>query len=204
MRASLKRALMARQLNAHPPLSLDWIAPDFRAEHRMVERAADLMASALRDDPRLSMIEEPYWSDVLTGLGPEGSGSRLKPLHPFFDVRLMSEALRLPVAPWLYRKAILRAVGRPFLPEEVVARRKTPIHASAYARLSGEKDRTARQKLRQPGEIDRYVIRTALLNHSEAVDTASLNSYSDAIPKAADIAAWLAWHRETFNRQGPS
>lgn len=56
-------------------------------------------------------------------------------LYPFFDLRLVRFALRVPSLPWFEDKLILREAMRGMLPEAVRTRRKTPLAASPFRDL---------------------------------------------------------------------
>ncbi len=75
---------------------------------------------------------------------PIGESLGVKVLQPFLDERVINLALKIPaklkISKWqseIYGKYILRKVFEPFLPSEVIWRRKDPIEAGSESRKIG-------------------------------------------------------------------
>lgn len=67
-------------------------------------------------------------------------------LYPFFDLRLVRFALRIPPVPWFEDKLILREAMRGVLPEAVRKRPKSPLAANPLQRLVTDADAVERFK----------------------------------------------------------
>jgi asparagine synthase (glutamine-hydrolysing) len=100
-----------------------WLSPELARRTGLEDRLADL-ALDRREGPAL--FHGPFWSRLASRGDPGNSGLDLPVVRPFLDVRLVELAARLPV-PMLRGKRILREAMRPYLPEEVVTRPKTPL-----------------------------------------------------------------------------
>jgi asparagine synthase (glutamine-hydrolysing) len=81
-----------------------------------------------------------YWPSYFEWYHGTAHAAGVRCAHPFFDVRVVTYALRLPAVPWSWDKHLLRLAVAPYLPQEVVNRPKTPLghdRLAAYVRRHG-------------------------------------------------------------------
>ena len=108
-----------------------WLNPQLVAEHRLQDRWKALLSGSdflhpLR--PRMAAeIGHPLWAHNLESEDPSWTGIPLEQAHPFFDLRLVRFALRLPPTPWCSEKLLFRRAGRGRLPKAILSRPKTPL-----------------------------------------------------------------------------
>jgi asparagine synthase (glutamine-hydrolysing) len=179
----------SRALNPRPLISpLD---PGFAAEQNLEERWRELCLSSFTDDPRRGMTNNPFWSEMFCGFDPESLRLPLKVRQPFFDVRLLEEAMRLPLAPWQFGKAILRRVGKGMLPEEILTRPKTPYSGSVYWEAARRGYEPWLKELGNTTELDGFVDRQRLAQYAGDVEKLGRNAYFQGIMFPAGLAAWL-------------
>ena len=111
-----------------------WLNPELIAEHKLRERWISLLESGDPPHPlRPAMAAEivhPMWAHYLESDDPSWTGIPLEQSHPFFDLRLVNFALRLPPLPWCADKLILRRAGRGRLPDAILKRPKTPLQGN--------------------------------------------------------------------------
>ena len=77
-------------------------------------------------------MTDPFWTKILSMGASSVSGLAMESGHPFFDVRLVELAIRLPEAQ-LRHKHILRTAMARMLPHDVVTRPKTSLGFASLA-----------------------------------------------------------------------
>ena len=95
-------------------------------------------------------FNDPIWPAVFADYEFEESLGPLALRHPFLDLRVLEFMLSVPTLPWAREKMLLREAMRGHLPDEVLARRKTPQESTLPFGhgLPG---------LSRDGHLDRYV-----------------------------------------------
>lgn len=95
-------------------------------------------------------FNDPIWPAVFADYEFEESLGPLALRHPFLDLRVLEFMLSVPTVPWAREKMLLRDAMRGRLPDEILARRKTP-HDRTLPFGSGLPG------LSRDGSLDRYV-----------------------------------------------
>ncbi|HMO74786.1 MAG TPA: asparagine synthase-related protein [Sphingopyxis sp.] len=164
--------------------------PDFVCEQRLEERWREGQV-AYRDDPRAGMASSPFWTEMLVASHPESTRLPLRARQPFFDVRLLEAAMRLPPTPWQFDKAMLRRLGEGLLPDEIVRRPKTAfgINPAWEAARRGLEPWLA--GLPEAAELDGFIDRARLARIVAGIDSLPSQHYSSAVILPAGLAAWL-------------
>lgn len=173
-----------------PPLSAP-VDPDLVREARLEERWREWHGYGYRD-PRRNMATHPFWTEMFVATHPESTGLPLRVRQPFFDVRLLEAAMRLPPAPWLWNKVILRQLGEGLLPDSIVRRPKTafgpnPAHTAA---VLGFESKWLDGLAAAPG-LNGLVDRGQLARTLASLATIRPEEYSLKIMLPASLAEWL-------------
>ncbi|MGZ9098238.1 MAG: asparagine synthetase B family protein, partial [Brevundimonas sp.] len=191
-----------------PPLGTAWrrnvrtpiapltapLDPDFMREHRLEERWRDSLLSHQRD-PREGMALHPFWTEMFVASHPESTGLPLRVRQPFFDVRLLEAAMRLPPTPWQFNKAMLRQVGKGLLPDDIVRRPKTAFGVNPSWEAARRGLEPWLPALPDAVELDGYVDRARLAGIVRDIDRLRPSDYSSAVMMPAGLAAWLRARR---------
>lgn len=194
LRLSLRARLAGRRSAELSPMP-DWIDPDFAIEQQLAERNAEIVHGHISTDPRVGMTEHAYWSELFVATGHEGTGLPLKIAHPFFDTRVLAEALALPVSPWLYDKAILRETAVPLLPERIVRRPKALAGGNPGFEGARQGIEPARQAIADCPAVEQFVSRKSIDGALNRIDRLTPLEY-DRITVAASLAIWLSHLRD--------
>jgi len=190
-RPPIRRAFGARAaaLNVRPlaaPLNAD-----FAAEQKLEERWRHNCISLAIADPRHDMTENQFWPELLCGFDPESLRLPLKVRNPFFDVRLLAEAMSLPPTPWQFGKTILRRVGDGMLPKEILTRPKTAFGGNLYWETARRGHEPWLGELGTATELDGFVDRKRLAQNADDIEKLGQNLYMQGIMFPAGLAAWL-------------
>lgn len=137
-----------------------WIEPSLAHRLDLERRVADAFrpggVGAVRAPrhpwrPRaVGGFNDPIWPAVFADYEFEESLGPLVLRHPFLDLRVLEFMLSVPTLPWAREKMLLREAMRGRLPDEVLARRKTP-HESTLPFRHGL------PALPRDGCLDRYL-----------------------------------------------
>ncbi len=137
-----------------------WIEPSLARRLDLERRVADAFrpggVGAVRTPrhpwrPRaVGGFNDPIWPAVFADYEFEESLGPMILRHPFLDLRVLEFMLSVPTLPWAREKMLLREAMRGWLPDEVLARRKTP-HESTLPFGSGL------PALPRDGCLDRYL-----------------------------------------------
>jgi asparagine synthase (glutamine-hydrolysing) len=164
---------------------------DFAAEQKLEERWRAARASAVVEDPRRNMAQDPFWAELCCGHDPESLHLPLKVRQPFFDVRLLTEALSLPSTPWLFDKLILRQVGEGLLPRAILTRPKTAYVTNLYWEVARRGHEGWLAELGGATELDGIVDRAQLAENARNVSTLGPGRYLRGLLYPASLAVWL-------------
>ncbi|MGH6693584.1 MAG: asparagine synthetase B family protein, partial [Gammaproteobacteria bacterium] len=108
-----------------------WLAEPLLRSFDARGRQAEIDARRSADrGPRSSAVNsltDPWWPSTFETYDPGATGRSVEMRYPFFDVRLVGVALRLPSFPLCVNKQVLRRAMRGSLPDRVVQRPKTPL-----------------------------------------------------------------------------
>ena len=127
-----------------------WLQSDVAEQTGLVTRHQQWLASLSAADyathperpEAFRDLASPIWPATLHRFDPQTSGVPIDVRHPFFDIRLIRYALRMPAMPWFVGKELLRRAMVDRLPERVRARTKSTPGISPDLRgmqqLSGE------------------------------------------------------------------
>ena len=122
----------------HPPVELPaWLDRDFVGQLHLAERLSSMEAGPTPHHPwhprAMASFADPIWQKML---GEREAHEALAPLiwrHPFLDLRLLEFMLSVPPVPWAREKLLLREAMHGRLPDEILARKKTPLAGSMQA-----------------------------------------------------------------------
>ncbi|MDV3348238.1 asparagine synthase-related protein [Leptothoe sp. LEGE 181152] len=165
---------------------------NFAARWRLKQRFAVQQADALDKISRYGMGHTAVWSNLFEMHDPGMTGLPVKPLYPFFDLRLVEFLMAIPPIPWLVDKRLLREMMYGKLPEAIRTRKKMVFEAPKdYATVMQamlpvwieELVRTA------PG-LEAYVNREQLLKILRAADSAGTEAM-EATERLLGLAYWL-------------
>lgn len=118
-----------------------WISRDLAERVDLGARAPDAVAAPFceaqlwRPDAMRSFTS-PIWQKFLEHLDPAMSGGNLDYRHPYLDLDVLTFMLRAPPIPWARRKRLIREAMRGRLPDEVLARVKTPLAIDPGRKIS--------------------------------------------------------------------
>jgi asparagine synthase (glutamine-hydrolysing) len=135
------------RLRARPPLGIGsivrrwrgvdavdppaWLGTSLRQSVDPRQRRREIDAQRTIDrGPRsaaVNAIVDPWWPSTFETYDPGATGQPVAIRYPFFDVRLVDLAVRLPSFPFCVNKHVLREAMRGRLPEDVRLRPKTPL-----------------------------------------------------------------------------
>jgi asparagine synthase (glutamine-hydrolysing) len=100
-----------------------WIHPSFAVRTGLQDRLNTYLATR---SAGASDLRGPFWTNLLSFGVSSLTGAPFEVSYPFFDIRLMQFASRLPDTV-LRDKQILRKAMRTMLPDDVLERPKTPL-----------------------------------------------------------------------------
>ena len=172
---------------AHVP---PFLREDFATRVDIERRAERLTRGLLSDRSRTGMIS-PYWASLLASRDEERTRAPIKSCHPFFDLRLVELLLRVPSAPWLEDKHLLRRAFAGELPDRVRLRPKTPLAAwTSHTMACRHGAQRWMTDLARTPEIGRFVDTDALLLRLTTPAETSDVEYQ-AAARAVAVAHWL-------------
>jgi asparagine synthase (glutamine-hydrolysing) len=133
-----------RQRLADAPVYPRWLDPELEARLGLRERwlqgqapSADAVTHPVRPIAHASYADLTA-EETPRALDSENTAVAAEVRHPYFDLRLLRFALRVPAVPWCRRKYLLRRAFGALLPREVLTRDKTPLAADpAWAGMRG-------------------------------------------------------------------
>ena len=73
-------------------------------------------------------LSNPIWQSVLETAQPAYTGVALEMVWPLLDTRVIEFVFSIPPVPWCQRKELMRQSFRGELPDEVLSRKKSPLH----------------------------------------------------------------------------
>ena len=81
----------------------------------------------------LKSFRGAQWPFMLESLDSDYAATAIDWRHPYLDLRVLEFMLRTPPIPWGRRKRLIRSAMKPQLPQEILARDKTPLHHDLLA-----------------------------------------------------------------------
>jgi asparagine synthase (glutamine-hydrolysing) len=160
VRTFLRQTLRGRRVSQQRKLP-GWLNPDFVLRMRLQERYEEINAEEtprhLRHPAGYNALARPFWPFLFERDNEDLSRWALEPRYPFFDVRLVSYFLAIPVVRWCTDKRLLREAMKGILPEEVRVRRKTPLGSDVLSARIRRGDSIFHNGNAIP-ELKRYVI----------------------------------------------
>lgn len=113
--------------DAPPP----WVREDFARNVGLQDRSRRSRQAWTQPHPwrptAMNSFANPIWQDFFDGFDPAVSGTSLEWRHPYLDLRVLEFLLSVPPVPWARHKRLLRKAMKGILPDEVLARPKTPL-----------------------------------------------------------------------------
>jgi asparagine synthase (glutamine-hydrolysing) len=108
-----------------------WIDPEFAQHLKIGER----LRGVGRPDPAshpwhpraIGAFKDSIWPALFDDLRVAEAAGGFEWRHPFLDLRVLEYMMSLPPVPWAWRKHLLREAMRGTLPDEVLARNKSPL-----------------------------------------------------------------------------
>ena len=169
----------------------EWLRPQRRGMPAWVRPSAARFASdpsahcrrfpahPLRPEVQ-DFLTAPVWQSYLESVNPAWTRAAVDVRFPLLDERVLNFTLAIPPIPWCQRKELLRVTMRGTLPDEVLARPKTPVR--------GYDERQVRQwrEARGPAHV-RFGSRIA-----EYVDVRAVSSVLHGGDTGDVVAAWRA------------
>jgi asparagine synthase (glutamine-hydrolysing) len=167
----------ARRSHPRPPIGLrsalrgwvqrsatdvpSWLAEpllkSFDARARWAEINAQRSADRGPRSAAVNSLRDPWWPSTFETYDPGATGRPVDMRYPFFDVRLVSVALRLPSFPFCVNKRVLRSAMSGRLPDAVLHRPKTPLAVAPEAVPGRWPFTAAVQALAAAPGIEQYV-----------------------------------------------
>ena len=131
------RATLARRLGPRAPAGLQgytvpsWIDPDLVRRLKLGERLEGVGRADRAAHPwhprAVSAFNDAIWPALFDDLRFAEAAGGFEWRHPFLDLRVLEYMIALPPVPWAWRKHLLREAMRGRLPDEVLARNKSPM-----------------------------------------------------------------------------
>jgi asparagine synthase (glutamine-hydrolysing) len=189
------RSSMLRWMRGTPsesPVPM-WLATSLQRTYDARARWIDVMkqrhANRGARSAAINAVVDPWWTSLFEGYDPGATGKPVAFRYPFFDVRLVNIALRLPSFPFCVNKHVLRTAMRGRLPDLVRLRAKAPLAfapQSVHGKWSVD---DAVRALDSAPVIDEYVDRRAFASSVRPADL-----FTDRAPgslAAVCLATWL-------------
>ncbi len=126
LRPLLRRRLRS-EANPVPTWLADPLLRSFDAHARWAEISAQRSADRGPRSGAVNSLIDPWWPSTFETYHPGATGRPVEIRYPYFDLRLVGIALRLPSFPFCVNKHVLRRAMRQHLPDAVVRRPKTPL-----------------------------------------------------------------------------
>jgi asparagine synthase (glutamine-hydrolysing) len=118
----------------YPP----WLNPAFERRCGMRERWHEIYSCNRQRQlyPGIHYIfSHPNWPALMDEHDAAFTGLPSEYRHPFCDLRIIKFCMGVPPIPWHIHKLLLRELMRDVLPDEILARRKTPLVAEPVSIL---------------------------------------------------------------------
>jgi asparagine synthase (glutamine-hydrolysing) len=162
-RLGIRTALRRRWRYGHLDEMPDWIEGDFAARNNLSTRRREMLGQA-RGARGVSALASPLWPALFSRGHPGALGLLVRPVFPFFDLRVVRCVAETPIVPWRQNKRLLRQAMQGRLPPAVIDRPKTvlyapnPRHPEPWFRLALRPEvRRQREGLLEASGLNRYV-----------------------------------------------
>lgn len=149
-----------------------------------------------------------YWTPLLESYDPGNTGLQFEMRVPFFDLRLVNYALRLPSVPWCVQKEVLRQAMTGALPEPILDRPKQFLRGDPVeSMIDGATSKTWPERLREVPAVGAYVdidlaIKEAIAYNSQR--STSRSAYdSERILRPYALAYWIK-NLSSFRNHSPA
>jgi asparagine synthase (glutamine-hydrolysing) len=199
IRAAMQRR---RMYSGRLPDLPNWIASGFARRFDLRARRRELLEGL---EPRTSAdaMTHPFWPGMFSVSHPGSNRVPVRPLYPFFDVRVATFVWETPPYPWRPEKRLLRAAMHDRLPQIILERPKRLLFDG-----TGGPDANPRYRLALEPATRRW--RTTLLTApglAEFVDIREARTQVEApapvittpsFDNCLALAHWLCWERATF------
>jgi len=140
-RTSLRRLRGTYNLESSCP---EWIEKSFAKRMDLDERWKNLTSEPTNLHPTrpyaFTVLASTSWAPLFERYDAGANGLAVEMRHPIMDVRLVEFLLGIPAVPWCENKEILRRAMAGKLPNEIVARPKTPLGGDPIRSLIRETD----------------------------------------------------------------
>lgn len=110
----------------------DWISASLASPSQVKDRWHEITAgSSPRRHPVVPLAYDSLalssWTQLFEGNDPGVTRFPVEVRYPFLDLRMVAFLLAIPPFPWFYEKALLRRATAGRLPQQILARPKTPL-----------------------------------------------------------------------------
>jgi asparagine synthase (glutamine-hydrolysing) len=176
----------------------EWIQKDFAMRNNLEEHIKFIQLKRLSTTNFHSGMQTAgLWRRLFCLNDPGFTHIPVKLLHPFFDVRLLEFAHRLPPFPWLHDKTILRQSMQHRLPASIIQRPKTPLPGNGFGSMlkqHGVPDYF--YSLLNTPEIQQYVNVNAFYKKLNCLEQCKKEDFK-AILRVLTLAHWLRGYQQT-------
>ena len=148
----------------------------------------------------------PGWAGLLASYDPGNTGLQMEARFPFFDLRLVNFALRLPSVPWCTQKEILRQAMEGRLPEPTLSRLKQPLRGDPVeAMIVGARDPGWPNLLRDVPAVGEFVDVDLAIQEAFAYNVKGdrVTYESEKIMRPYALAYWLK-NLDSFRQYTPA
>ena len=160
------RTLLRRLLNGNSIRSASfppWLSKDFVKRLDLVKRFDEINAEPLafsdtRHPVGHEVLSRRFWTYLFERDDADLSQRAIEPRYPFFDVRVVSFLLSIPVMRWCVDKKLLRQAMQGRLPDAVRLRPKTPLAGDILQARLQRGDRLLNLSMASLPELEKYVI----------------------------------------------
>ena len=156
LRSSL-RSWRQRRERVVPSWLADSLLRSFDARSRWTEINVQRSAHRGPRSAAVNSVTDPWWPSTFETYDAGTTGRPVEMRYPFFDLRVVGAALRLPSFPWCVNKRALRTAMRGRLPDAVLQRPKTPLAVAPEVVHGRWPISAAVQALAAAPAIERYV-----------------------------------------------
>ncbi len=125
------------------------------------------IVTALRHPTRPEAVEylsSTFWQNLIELSRPSWTGAPVETVWPFRDSRLLAFVFSIPPIPWCQRKTLIRVAFQGELPDEVLARPKTPLRAMGEVTEADVRERVTGRSAKLTVQSDSFLDTAKLLH----------------------------------------